>query len=82
MSDLVGSAGVGLLLLAFTLQRVGHIDERLYAVLNTVGAGASAVASLMIGFVPFVVLESIWCLVAFWSLIWGPRHNVEARRRL
>ena len=72
MSDVIGSVGVGLLLLAFALQRVGRIEERWYAVVNAVGAGAAAVASLMIGFVPFVVLELMWCLVALTSLVWGP----------
>ncbi|MEA2312078.1 MAG: hypothetical protein QOE28_2046 [Solirubrobacteraceae bacterium] len=73
MSDVVGSVGVGLLLVAFALQRVGRIEERWYAVVNVVGAGAAAVASLMIGFIPFVVLELIWCLVALASLVLGPR---------
>jgi hypothetical protein len=79
VSDVIGSAGVGLLLLAFALQRLGRIEERPYAAINAVGAGAAAVASLMIGFVPFVVLELMWCLVAVWSLVWGPRPAAEPR---
>jgi hypothetical protein len=81
VSDVVGSAGVGLLLIAFALQRLGRIDERPYAAMNAVGAGAAAVASAMIGFIPFVVLELAWCLVAIWSLVWGPRATVEPHRR-
>jgi hypothetical protein len=73
VSDVIGTAGVGLLLLAFLLQRLGRIAERPYAALNVVGAGAAAVASMLIGFIPFVVLELVWSLVALASLLWGPR---------
>jgi hypothetical protein len=79
VSDVLGSAGVGILLLAFALQRVGRIEERWYAAANAVGAGAAAAASLMIGFIPFVVLELIWCLVALASLVWRPAHPVDRR---
>jgi hypothetical protein len=72
VSDVLGTVGVGLLLLAFLLQRLGRIEERWYAALNAVGAGAAAAASLLIGFIPFVVLELAWCLVALASLVWGP----------
>jgi hypothetical protein len=80
VSDVIGSAGVGLLLVAFALQRLGRIEERAYASMNVIGAGAAAAASVMIGFVPFVVLELIWCLVALWSLVWGPRAAEPHRR--
>jgi hypothetical protein len=79
VSDVIGSVGVGLLLVAFALQRLGRIEERWYAATNAVGAGAAAVASLMIGFIPFVVLELIWCLVALASLVWRPAPPVVSR---
>jgi hypothetical protein len=88
VSEVIGSAGVGLLLIAFALQRVGRIEERWYAVINATGAAAAATASLMIGFIPFVVLELIWCLVALASLVWHPSrpsldaHPAESRRSL
>jgi hypothetical protein len=78
VSQIVGTAGVGLLLLAFSLERFGRIEERWYAALNAIGAGAAAAASLLIGFIPFVVLELVWCLVALASLVWGP-PTVERR---
>lgn len=68
MSQVIGSIGVGMLLIAFALERLGRIAARPYAVVNAVGAGAAAVASAMIGFVPFVVLETSWCIVALTSL--------------
>jgi hypothetical protein len=84
VSDVIGTVGVGLLLLAFSLQRFGRIGERWYALLNVFGAGAAAAASLLIGFIPFVVLELAWCLVALASLVWPPRaaeRSAAAPRR-
>lgn len=71
MSQVIGSIGVGMLLIAFALERIGRIAPRPYAAVNAIGAGAAAVASAMIGFIPFVVLESSWCIVALTSLFWA-----------
>ena len=69
--DLIGSAGVALLLVAFFLNLFGRLrqDSVAYALLNMVGAGLSCYASFLIGFVPFVVLEGTWCLVAAAGLV-------------
>jgi uncharacterized membrane protein len=83
MSDVIGTIGVGLLLFAFAMHRHGRIGERRYAIVNAVGAAAAAVASIMIGFIPFVILETIWCLVALASLVSRPgrrrRHTVAGQ---
>jgi hypothetical protein len=71
VSQVIGSIGVGMLLIAFALERLGRIAPRPYAAANAVGAGAAALASAMIGFIPFVVLESAWCIVALGSLFWA-----------
>jgi hypothetical protein len=65
-ADVIGSVGVALLLIAFFLNLFGFLrrDARGYQVLNAVGAGLACYASYLIGFLPFVVLEGIWCLVA------------------
>ena len=64
-SSLIGSLGVSLLLIAFFLNQFRYIsqDRHAYILLNIGGAGLSCVASFMIHFVPFVILEAIWCLV-------------------
>ena len=65
-ADWAGSIGVALLLVAFFGNAVGGLPAttRLYHVLNAVGAAIAAWASWKIGFVPFVVLEGTWCVVA------------------
>lgn len=71
--EAIASAGVALLLLAFLLNLVGMLGRRSrrYAALNAVGAGMACYASVLIGFVPFVVLEGSWCLVAVAALLTG-----------
>jgi len=65
-ADLVGSAGVTILLGAFVLNLFGRLGShsRRYILMNAVGAGLAAVASAMIHYPPFVVLEGTWCLAA------------------
>jgi uncharacterized membrane protein required for colicin V production len=65
-SSLIGSLGVTLLLIAFFLNLFRHIsqDSRVYILLNILGAGLSCYASILIHYLPFVVLEAVWCLVA------------------
>lgn len=69
-SVIVGSAGVLLLLLAFFLNlfKILMQDTKTYAILNVVGAGLSCYASVLIDYMPFVILEGTWALVAFIGL--------------
>ena len=65
-STIIGSLGVTLLLVAFFLNLFKFISQesRLYILLNIIGAGLSCYASVLIDFMPFVILEGAWCLVA------------------
>ena len=69
-ADVIGSAGVALLLVAFFLNAFGFLSQssRSYHVLNAAGAGIAGYASWLIGFIPFVVLEAIWTAVALAAL--------------
>ncbi len=66
----IGSAGVALLLVAFLLNLLKLLgaDKPLYMGLNLVGAGLACYSSYLIGFLPFVVLEGVWALVAFMAM--------------
>lgn len=78
-SDLIGSLGVALLLLAFLLNLFRYITQEslVYILLNICGAGLSGYASWLIHYTPFVVLEATWCLVAFVALVQkGRGHKV------
>lgn len=69
--EIVGSIGVAILLGAFFANLMGWLAtrSRIYFSLNGVGAAVAAYASWGIGFMPFVVLEGTWAVVAFVSLI-------------
>lgn len=75
LSDIIASAGVIILLIGFLLNLYKRIsaESKLYALLNFTGAGMCGYASYLIGFYPFVVLESIWALLALYSLLKVPR---------
>ncbi len=70
ISNWIGTIGVSLLLVAFFLNAFGLLahDSRRYHLLNAAGAGLSCYASWLIGFIPFVVLEATWGLVAIAAL--------------
>ncbi|HEV2764290.1 MAG TPA: hypothetical protein VGV38_15025 [Pyrinomonadaceae bacterium] len=62
----IGSAGVSLLLLAFFLNLFGFLrrDGYAYLLLNLTGGALACYSSHLIGFLPFVVLEGTWAVVA------------------
>ena len=70
-SEVIGSIGVALLLIAFFMNLFGmlHSDSRMYQAMNAVGAAISCYASYLIGFAPFVVLEAIWCAAAVAAML-------------
>lgn len=79
-SDLIGSVGVTVLLLAFFLNVFGFVgrEARSYQLMNAVGAALSGYASYLIGFVPFVILEGTWTVVAIVALL---QHSHGSRPR-
>ena len=62
----IGSVGVALLLAAFLLNvmRLMSAEGYAYAGLNFAGAALACYSSWLIAFMPFVVLEGVWALVA------------------
>jgi hypothetical protein len=70
ISDLLATLGVTTLLVAFVLNQRGRLSERHPAFLgmNLVGAALCAVSAWLVQFIPFVVLESVWGVVAGWGL--------------
>jgi len=63
---LLGTVGVALLLGAFALSLPGLLraDRSVYLSLNLVGASLACWSSVLIGFLPFVILEGVWAVVA------------------
>ena len=82
MSTVVGSLGTGLLLLAYVLHATGRIPlGRIYFAMNAIGAATAAVASVMLRFAPFVVLELAWLGVATAGLVRPPRKPGDGAPR-
>ncbi len=77
---LIGSLGVALLLLAFFLSLFKFItqDGFAYIGMNIAGAGFACWSSWVIAFMPFVILEAVWCAVACAALA---RRIRESRMR-
>jgi hypothetical protein len=74
-SDIVASAGVIILLIAFMLNLFKRLptQSKTYSLLNFIGAGMCCFASYLVKFYPFVVLEGVWSFVALVSLFRVPR---------
>ena len=70
-NDIIGSLGVGLILLAYFFNTFSIIIKEgiLFFCMNIVGAGLACYASTLINYVPFILLEGVWCLVSVAGLI-------------
>jgi len=44
-------------------------DNKTYVIMNILGAGLACYTSILIGFIPFVILEGTWAIVAVIGLI-------------
>ncbi|HLP20788.1 MAG TPA: hypothetical protein VK174_10825 [Chitinophagales bacterium] len=70
-SDITGFSGVAILLLAYLLNliKINDYKKRIYLTMNFVGAGLACLASVMIDYKPFIILEGTWSLVSFVALL-------------
>ncbi len=70
-TDIIGSIGVTILLIAFLLQLTDKIlkDSYGYILMNLFGAAISCFASVLLNYWPFIILEGTWALVSAWGLI-------------
>ena len=77
--EAIGFVGVTLLLVAFFLNlfRLLKADSVPYLALNLVGASLACASSYLIDFLPFVLLEGTWAVVAGVALV----RTVGARPR-
>jgi hypothetical protein len=70
-NDLIGFIGVFILLVAFLLNLLGKLTQQSYGylILNFIGAGLACLASVLINYLPFVILEGVWALVSLIGLL-------------
>jgi hypothetical protein len=71
VADWIGSVGVSILLIAFLLNLLKKItqDSIAYVLMNLIGALLAGLASVMINYTPFIILEAAWVLVSLVTLI-------------
>ncbi len=69
--DWIGFIGVFQILLAYVLNVMERISKNdlSFILLNLIGAGMACYASILMNYMPFVLLEGVWALVSLISLI-------------
>jgi len=69
--DWIGFIGVFQILLAYILNVIGKINsaDLSFILLNFIGASMACVASILMEYIPFIILEGVWALVSLISLI-------------
>jgi hypothetical protein len=71
LADVTGASGVFLLLMAYLMAGIGKIDSQklFYFMLNTIGSALACYASVLLNYIPFIVLETAWLIVSVAGLI-------------
>ena len=69
--DWIGFIGVFQILLAYILNLTGKIRKKdlTFILLNFIGAGMACLASILMEYLPFIILEGVWASVSFISLV-------------
>jgi len=70
-TDWLGFVGVTLILVAYFLNvrnmvKSTHLS---FILLNLIGASIACLASILLNYIPFIVLEGVWVLISLNSLI-------------
>jgi hypothetical protein len=69
--DIIGFTGVAILLLAYFMNMTGKIarDSKAYLYMNFVGAAIACLASVLMKYVPFILLEACWTIVSLIGIV-------------
>jgi len=69
--DWIGFIGVFQILLAYVLNVFGKLKgtDLAFILLNLVGAGLACLASVLMNYLPFIILEGVWAVVSLFSLL-------------
>jgi hypothetical protein len=69
--DWIGFIGVFQILLAYMLNVMGkiHHKELSFILLNLIGAGMACLSSILLKYLPFIILEGVWTLISLVSLL-------------
>jgi len=69
--DWIGFIGVFQILLAYFLNIVGILSNKKlsFILLNLIGSSMACLASALLNYWPFILLEGVWALVSVYALI-------------
>ncbi len=69
--DWIGFVGVFQILLAYVLHIFGKLETKdlTFILLNLVGASLACFASILMKYMPFIILEGVWALVSLIALV-------------
>lgn len=69
--DWIGFIGVFLILLAYILNVFEKLRQNslTFILLNLFGASLACLASILMQYIPFIILEGVWALVSLITLI-------------
>ena len=69
--DWIGFLGVFQILLAYILNVFGKLPNKhiAFILLNLMGASMACLASILLNYWPFIILEAVWALASLFTLI-------------
>ncbi|MCF8368953.1 MAG: hypothetical protein K9G76_07905 [Bacteroidales bacterium] len=69
--DWIGFIGISQILLAYFLNVIGQVNYKdwSFLLLNLIGAGMACLASILLNYLPFVILEGAWTFISFVSIV-------------
>ncbi len=75
--DWIGFVGVFQILLAYVLNIFGNLEKKdlTFILLNLIGASLACLASILMMYMPFMILEGVWALVSLIALLKYKRAN-------
>ncbi len=75
--DWIGFVGVFQILLAYILNVFGKLEKKdlTFILLNLIGASLACLASILMKYMPFIILEGVWALVSLIALLKYKRAN-------
>ncbi|WP_310558797.1 CBU_0592 family membrane protein [Flavobacterium sp.] len=70
-TDIIGFIGVAILLIAYFLNLNNKLekDSLVYLQMNFFGAGLACLASVLMKYLPFIILEGCWTIVSAFGLL-------------
>lgn len=76
-TDSIGFIGVTILLIAYFLNLNNKLqkDSLVYLQMNFIGAGLACLASVLMKYLPFIILEGCWTLVSAFGILKSIRQK-------